>query len=174
MDLRDFLRTIRRHWTVIVAVFALFMIVGAGYTLTQKPTYTASAQMFVATGSNDSVNDQAQGAQFVQQVVRSYAGLATQAFVLEPVIRDLDLDTTVGALAQNVSAQVPAETQLLTITAEARTPRDAARIADSVASNLSTAVDRLSPAARQAISASPVQLPVTDPAWQETLKRASY
>lgn len=149
---------------MIVAVIAIFLSVGSAYTLLQKPTYTATATVYVGTGANNSVNDQAQGAQFVQQIVRSYAVIATGAAVLDRVAEAPGIDLTAGRLRQSVSVQVPAETQLLTITAEAATPSAAARIANSVSSNLSTVVDELTPSAETSTSAAPVQVTSVDPA----------
>ncbi|MFD1720167.1 polysaccharide biosynthesis tyrosine autokinase [Amnibacterium endophyticum] len=166
MDIRDFLRTLRRNWAVIVATLALFLSVASAYTLLQRPVYSASATAIVANGANATVNDRAQGAVLAQDLVSTYSGLATKAAVLQRVIDELDLSTSVAQLRQNVSASVPAETQLITISADARAPRDAARIANSVTRNLGREVAELSPDASGAQAAA--QVVQVDPATAPT------
>ncbi|WP_158590163.1 polysaccharide biosynthesis tyrosine autokinase [Amnibacterium setariae] len=162
MDLHQFLRTVRRSWPVIVMVLAVFIIVGAAYTIVQRPSYSASATAYVSVSTNSSVNDLSQGADFVQQAVKSYAGVATSAYVLERVIDRLDLDESVGTLKEQVSAQAPVDTTLLDISATASSPTQAAAIANAVTTELSSAVDRLTLDARSSSSA--VVLTRIDPA----------
>ncbi|GAA4753307.1 polysaccharide biosynthesis tyrosine autokinase [Amnibacterium soli] len=162
MDLHEFLRTVRRSWAVIVSVLALFIIVGAAYTIVQKPSYSASSTAYVSVATNSSVNDLSQGADFVQQAVKSYAGVATSAYVLDRVADRLNVQGGVGALKQQVSASAPVDTTLLEVTATASSPSEAAEIANAVTAELSDAVDRLTPEARSSSSA--VALTRIDPA----------
>ena len=163
MELRDFLRTVRRNWAVMVVVLAVFLIVGSAYTLTQKPSYSASATAYISVSSSgSSVGDLSQGADYVQQAVKSYAGVATSAYVLSNVITDLGLSQSVGQLRSQVTVSPPVDTTLLQISATAAAPQDAARIANSVTSELSAAVDRLTTESRASTTA--VLLTQIDPA----------
>lgn len=147
---------------MLVTVLALFVIVGAAYTIVQKPSYSASATAYVSVSNSASVNDLTQGSDFVQQAVKSYAGVATSAYVLQRVADTLKLDGSVGALKQQVTAEAPVGTTLLTITATATSPTQAADIANAVTSQLSAAVDNLTVNARSSSSA--VALTPIDPA----------
>lgn len=162
MDLREFLRALRHSWAVILVVFALFVIVGSAYTLMQKPRYEATAQAYVAVGANDSVNDLNQGAQFAQSIVKSFANLATNAYVLQPVSKDPDVDSSLAQLRQQVTAEAPVDSSIISVTAEAGTPEQAAVIANAVTARLSTAVEQLNPTSRR--SDAGIRLTPTDPA----------
>ncbi len=138
---------------MVVAATALAILLGSLYTSAQRPVYTAAASAYASVASGSTVSDLTQGGTYVEDTVKSYAGVATSAYVLDGVIRELHLKTTSTRLAEQVSAQAPLDTVLLNITATASTPAGAAAIANSVTSNLATAVQRLTPQKRGTVPA---------------------
>lgn len=145
MEIRDYLRAIRRRWLGALVVVVICASLSGGYSLLQKPEYKATAQSFVSIGSATSVTDLNQGGTFAQQVVKSYAAVATTPYVLDKVISRLRLQTTPQRLQQSVQATAPLDTVVISISATDPSPRAAANIANAVADELASAVVALAP-----------------------------
>lgn len=136
MDLRDYIRILRNNWLAILLVTLLGVAVAAGATALTKPSYTARTQIFVAVNSGDSASDILQGSSFSEKRVTSYVTLATSPRVLQPVIEDLGLDTTVQGLAETVEATAPPQTVLINLSTTHEDPARSAEIANAVAESL--------------------------------------
>ena len=76
MDLRDYLRIVRKGWPVILAFVVLGLAAGVGLTLATTKVYQADVQVFVATTSNGNATDLAQGNTYAQAQVQSYTSIA--------------------------------------------------------------------------------------------------
>ncbi|UFU07259.1 polysaccharide biosynthesis tyrosine autokinase [Ruania halotolerans] len=145
VELRDYASIIRKRWITIVAVTLSVLAISAVVTLATAPTYTARTSLFFAVGGSGSVADLAQGSTYTQRQVESYAEVATAPYVLEQVIEDLDLNTGVGALAQQIRVTVPINTVIIEIAVDDAEPQQAADIANAVGAGLGAAVTELSP-----------------------------
>jgi len=136
---------LRRHWLFIVVTALLGAAIGLAWAGTRAPEYTARAEVFITVTSGQSTGELAQGSNFSQQQARNFAALATREIVLAPVIEDLGLDTTVGALRRQVSATVPLNTSLISLEATYSSPELAASIANAAARELAGTVAGVSP-----------------------------
>ncbi|MEO9246553.1 polysaccharide biosynthesis tyrosine autokinase [Citricoccus nitrophenolicus] len=136
MDLRDYIRILRNNWLAILLVTLLGVAVAAGATALTKPSYTARTQIFVAVNSGDTASDILQGSSFSEKRVTSYVTLATSPRVLQPVIEDLGLDTSVQGLAETVEATAPPQTVLINLSTTHEDPARSAQIANAVAESL--------------------------------------
>lgn len=145
MELRDYLRVLRRSWLLILIITVVGIGTATAYSLVKTPDYSATTKVFVSTQSATSVTDLTQGNTFTQQVVQSYTDIVTTPIVLTRVIRELDLDSNEQELAKQVTASAALNTVVIQITATDESPQTAARIADSVASSLTKVVSRLAP-----------------------------
>ncbi len=76
MDVRDYLRAVRRHWWMVVSAVVLGVGAGVGVTAMTPPEYAASVTFFVGTQTKG-VSDAYQGSLFSQQRIKSYADLLT-------------------------------------------------------------------------------------------------
>jgi capsular exopolysaccharide synthesis family protein len=132
-----------------VTVVLLCLGVSGALSLAATPTYDASASLFFSLQNGNTANELAQGSTFTQNQMASYATLATTATVLQPVIVELHLGMEVNELARLVSATTPNNTVVLKISATSTSAAEAAAIANSVAENLTRAVDNLAPADQQ-------------------------
>lgn len=137
-----------RHgrWPRLVVLVVVGAIVGLLVAAGTRPMYTASAKSFVSTRASSSVGDLQQGASVAQQASRSYAMLATKAYVLDGVIADLHLATTPDALAERITAETSTDTTVLHVDVTDASPAQAARIANAVQEHLGRAVGSLAPA----------------------------
>lgn len=154
LELTEYVRVLRRHWALISAVALTATAAATVASLLQAPTYQAIAKVYVSTTS-PSVQDLSQGNSYLQQVVKSYADVATTPYVLDPVIKQLHLHTTPALLAQSVTASAPVDTVIVEIDARNHDPGRAAQIADGVSTSLIQVVGKLVP---QTGSASPVKI----------------
>jgi capsular exopolysaccharide synthesis family protein len=144
MDVRTYLRVVRQQWWLVVA--AVLVAVGVAGVVTSRtpPQYAATVTFFVTT-PNQRVGDAYQGGLFSQQRIKSYADLLTSERLAREVV-------AVGGAAQGLSpeqvrSRVTAQMQANTVLLSARvTDSDARRtgqLADIVAARFIALVETL-------------------------------
>ena len=143
MSAQRFLIILRERWAAMLVTALLVLGATAGFTAAQRPIYEASASIFVLTDAGSSVADRSAAADYARQQITTYADLVRTPLVLEPVIDELALEETPRALADDVSATVPEDTLLLTITTRSSDPGSAAELANAVAASLQAEVQQL-------------------------------
>jgi succinoglycan biosynthesis transport protein ExoP len=144
VDLRDYVRILRKRWPIIVAVFVIGGAAAAAIAFRATPIYAAHTQLFVTTPSGgDNTTGLQQGNTFTQERVKSYAAIMSSPKVLDPVIAKLGLPGSDTELAQRVSASAPLDTVLINVTVTGTDPQAAARIANAVGASFSTVVASL-------------------------------
>ncbi|MBT2538274.1 polysaccharide biosynthesis tyrosine autokinase [Arthrobacter sp. ISL-69] len=162
MDLREYLRILRRNWILIVATTLAGLLVGGAASVLAKPVYTSDTQLFVAIQNSGSVQELQQGNTFSQARVQSYVKLVAAPAVLQPAIDVLGLDTTAEAMAGRIKATSDLNTVLISISVEDQSPVQAAAIAEAVANSLIKAIERFE--SPKTGGSSPVSLSVIKPA----------
>uniref|UniRef100_UPI0035CADC38 YveK family protein n=1 Tax=uncultured Jatrophihabitans sp. TaxID=1610747 RepID=UPI0035CADC38 len=140
MDLRDYLRVLRKGWPLILAFVVLGLAAGIGLTLATTKVYQANVQVFVATTNNSTSQDLAQGNTYAQAQVQSYTSIANSPAVTAPVIRTLKLDLDESELSGKISADAPLNKVLINLHVTDHNPRTAARLANAVASQFNQVV----------------------------------
>ena len=144
MDLYLIWRLIIRHLPVVLVTSLVGLLFGLTLTLASKPLYSATSEIFVSTPAAVlDVSALAQGSNFTQQRVKSYAQLVNAEGTLNPVISQLKLDTTAVQLAKQIRATVPVDTVIIDINVKDRSPVMAVRIANAVAQQFSISVQQL-------------------------------
>ena len=143
MELSDYLRILRKNWLIIVIATLVGVAIAAAYSFTRTPIYTASSTVFVSTQSGGTVQELQQGSSFTQARVQTYVGLVKTSVVMNPVIAELDLDTTASALATNVTSTSPLNTTLITISVDDPDPLRAADIANALGESLTSVVEKI-------------------------------
>lgn len=134
MELRDYIRVLRKGWVLIVLGVLLGIAAGATASILATPRYQATTGLFVSvqTSETATTGELVQGSTFAQQKVKSYIIVANSPSVLEPVIDELNLDMTAQQLASHVSATSPLNTVIIEITVDDVDPVMAANIANAV------------------------------------------
>lgn len=135
MELRDYLKVLRRRWLWILVAATAVGAAAAAFTSLQTPQYASNARLFVSTSETDSTA-LFQGGQFSAQRVKSYADLITSRELAERVIDDLGLDLGPVELARQVEASVGIDTVNLTLKVSDPDPHEAQRIAQAYAESL--------------------------------------
>jgi capsular exopolysaccharide synthesis family protein len=141
----EFLATLRRQWATILVLSIIGAIAGFSLARFTPESFQATSSVFVSAQRGDTSAELVQGSTFTQNIVQSYAELASMPVVLEPVIERLDLDVTPPVLARSISAQTPLNTFIIEITVTDNSPEASAKIANAVSDELATAVQRISP-----------------------------
>jgi polysaccharide biosynthesis transport protein len=132
VELKDYIRIIRKRWRIIVAAM-LVVLAGAALATTLSPkVYEANTQLFVSTSGGNDTSALLQGSSFTQARVKSYADVIATPKVLDPVIEGLKLDTSAEKLATHITATVPLDTVLIEVAVTDPSPRQAADIANAV------------------------------------------
>lgn len=158
----EFLRLIGHRWRVIVATVVLGVTGASVYTYLTPPTYTATTQLFVAIGNGDGSTAQLSSAVFfVNSRVKSYPDLVKSPLVLDPVIKELGLDTTATSLSDDVSATVATGTVLMDVSVTSESATQAAAIANSAGKQMVSIIEDLD---RTSTGTSPVKVTIVRPA----------
>jgi succinoglycan biosynthesis transport protein ExoP len=146
VELADYLEILRRRWLIVVIIALTALALASAVTLVMPKKYTATTRLFIAVAGGESVTDLAQGSNFAEKQMSSYAEVATSPRVLGPVIQQLGLPTTPKELSESVEATVPVNTVILEISVTDLEPARAAQIANAVGRALANAASELSPA----------------------------
>lgn len=145
MEPNTYLRAVTKRWLVILILGVVGIAAAWAYASALPMTYESKSSVFVTSQRGQTTNELVQGSTFTQNLVQSYAQLATMPVVLDPVIEELGLDTTAWALAPRVTAETPLNTVIIEITVADPSATGAAEIADAITGSLATIVQNLAP-----------------------------
>lgn len=143
MELSDYITVLRRHWVLIVALTLVVVGAAAAWSLTRTPLFESTSKVFVSVQGGTSINDLQQGSTFTQARVSAYVNLVTTPMVLDPVIDDMELDTTAENLADFVQASTPPNTPIISIRVQDPDPERAADLSNAIAASLTATVSEL-------------------------------
>ncbi|MBV6726180.1 polysaccharide biosynthesis tyrosine autokinase [Nocardioides daeguensis] len=161
MELRDYLRVLRRRWVSILVITVAVTAAAGAFTALQTSQYASTARLFVTTSqANDT--QLLQGGQFSAQRVKSYADLITSRELAQRVIDDTGLKLEPGELTDRVSAEAVLDTVNLEITVTDPDAHQAQVIAQSYAEQLTDLVRELETPAGQ--TEAPIKATIVDAA----------
>jgi len=152
VELRDYIRVLRKGWVFIVVLCLAGIAAGAALSILRTPEYLATSKMFVSIQSTGSISDLSQGGNFAQDQVKSYADVVTTSRVLQPVIDSLGLETDVSELASRITAASPQGTVIVEISATDESPEQAAEIANAVGMSFEKTVAELVPTSADGVT----------------------
>lgn len=141
MELRDYLRILRKNWILIVALTLLGAGAATTYSLLQTPLYESTSRVMFSSQAGSTIAEQQQGNTYTQARMASYVELTTTPRVLDPVIDELGLDDSAATLAGRLSVENSANTTIISVTATDEDPARAADIANAVSASLTDAVN---------------------------------
>lgn len=154
MHLDTAARTLRRHGLGAALVVLLALATGWGVSQLLPPTYTATVRALYSVTGLGSVSDSVQAGSVAAARAEQDAELVTQPVVVQPVIDQLDLDTTVEDLSAQVTASASAA--FLDVEVAADDPQVAAQVAGALVAQLALRAADESIAADPADPESPV------------------
>lgn len=146
--------------TGFVLVVGLLLL----YSLAATPKYTASSELFASyddtSSSSQDISSINTAGSYIATQIKSYPSLATTQAVLEPVIKDLNLDMSVKDLGELITVTNPTNTMLVDISVETDDAAQSQKIANGVAESLSNTIK----SSLYSSSNSPVKLAVVQKA----------
>jgi polysaccharide biosynthesis transport protein len=141
VGLYEYLTVVRWRWRFL-ALFVLIVVGGVTLlSVLMTPLYTTKATVYFVTQVDESDAELTEVVLYPETMVRSYAEAATQPLVLDAVIRQLGLRVSAATLADSVDANSPLGTVIIEIKATDPSARQAAAIANAVATQLVKASD---------------------------------
>ena len=129
MELRDYVRVLRKQWRLIAFCVLLAVGTAAAATTLATPQYQSQVTFFVSTPSGDT-NAAYTGGLFSQQRVRSYADIVTGPAAARAVAEATDLRAS--DVEGNVTASVVPDTVLLRTTITNASPARAVLMAQGL------------------------------------------
>jgi succinoglycan biosynthesis transport protein ExoP len=158
----QYLRLLRKRWTMIVVSVFLALAGGGVVILLSVPKYEARVKLFVAAADTQSNNTVLSGSLFSQQRVKSYADILGSDVVIRGVRDALGITDSVSALKAEVSASAPLDTVLVNVSVTDRSAPRAQAIANEVGKQFAAFADQLE--TPQGQRTSPVKVTVVEPA----------
>ena len=116
---------------IILCLLAGAVLLNAVSFFCIRPTYQATAKMYVVSASNDSVVDLTD-LNIGTSLTSDYEQLMLSYPVLDQVIDELDLDMETEELEQMITLENPQDTRILNVTATSTDPVEAMNIANKL------------------------------------------
>lgn len=162
MTVSDLLRALKRHWVLEIILFVIVVGGMAGYTFTATPMYTASTQLMAKSVNADAVSSSQTSSSLSSSAasssLSSYAQLVQSDAVLDPVISNLGLHTTISELRSNIAATTEEGSSFITVEVTTDNAEDTVAILNQITDQLNKQIaNDLS----QNVQMSVVQKPVT-------------
>ena len=137
IELRRIFSIIKGRRWLVIAVTLAGALVGLLISRSQTPIYEATTTLLVGQFMQAPTVNRSD-IQTSVDVARTYADIGLRQPVLDSVVKALGLDETWQELKSQVRIKALEATQLIEVTAEARTPEMARAIADQIAAELIT------------------------------------
>lgn len=134
-----------RSWWILAIAGLVGGALAFGYSSLQAPIYQSTASTYFSMRSASSGSDINQGSAYTQNQMLSFAQLAMSSIVLDEVRDEMNLEQSNAQIRNMTSVSIPQNTVILDITAASTDPEFAADLANSIADNLSQAVEDIAP-----------------------------
>src|SRR5688572_18815498 len=118
MELRDYLRGIRRHFLAIVIMTAVGVGVAYAWTLIQTPVYEATADGIIQSREVEDVNNPFGGESQARQKVQTYLQMTSWQKVADEAIAELGLQISADQAVARIVVVNPNDTAILRVTAQ--------------------------------------------------------
>jgi capsular exopolysaccharide synthesis family protein len=140
VDLRDYLRILRKNWLLVLLCVVLAVGAAAAAAYTATPKYRASTQLFVAArDTGGDVSGLNAGGQFTQQRVQYYADIVDSPEVAKAVASQIG-GISAKKIAKEVTASAPLNTVLVNVHVTDTSPQRAQAIANTLSDEFATYV----------------------------------
>jgi capsular exopolysaccharide synthesis family protein len=136
----DHLRKLTRKWAIPIIVVTI-LGAAASYVVSHHmtPMYAATGSVLVIAGPGEAVGN---GSTNAGAATATAAALLAEPTLLEQVISELHLNTTVDKLSKEVSAAAETSTELVDVTVNDPSPARAAQIANTLMSAYVTQISK--------------------------------
>ncbi|WP_328477500.1 polysaccharide biosynthesis tyrosine autokinase [Actinoplanes sp. NBC_00393] len=142
MGLRDYLLVAQRHWWLVVGSILLALGGAQVVNMRTTPVYAAHVTFFFSTPS-DVAADLYPGSMFSTSRMATYAELLDSDEIVVPLARSLGTGLTTTELREQISAEAVADTVMLEVTVEDRSPDRAVMLTSKLAAQFKSTVESL-------------------------------
>ena len=149
MELRDYMRGLRRHWLAVLLMTLVGMATAFGWYVIQTPVYEATAVGLVQTRTvavedeqNNSLVSNPAFDSFAGAKVPTYIDMATWKTVADGAVASLGIDEPVAQVVSRITVDNTPETNIIRITAKAGSSADALALAQAWIGSLVSAIDQ--------------------------------
>jgi len=132
MELRQYTAVILRWLWLVLACTLIAAVSALAVSSRMTPVYSASVTLMVQQLPTSGISDYT-ALITSERLARTYSEMLTARPVMERVIRDLNLKRTAESLADDVTVETVANTQLIRLRVEDKSAVRAAQIANSIA-----------------------------------------
>lgn len=144
ISLQDLFKTLKKRLALIIVMTILAITIsGVVSFLLLTPIYQSSTQILVNQEKTDATNFNSQEIQANLQLINTYNVIIKSPAILSLVIEELDLDTTTGALTEQISVNNAENSQVVNITVQDPDPKRAVDIANMTAEVFQTEIKNL-------------------------------
>ncbi len=141
MELRDYLRGLRRHWLAILLMTVVGASAGYGWTLLQTPVYVANASGIVSSTGVEDLGTSTLGDSLARSKVPTYLEIAGWRTVAEHAIEELGLTTTPENVVKRIEVSNPVDTTFINVSAQGPSPESARALAEAWIDAMKVQVD---------------------------------
>lgn len=144
MDLREFLRVLRKNWIVLAVVTLLGGVGGLWAAFTTQATYRSTTQVYASSaGADASVTGQYSGGLTTAQRVATFVQLVSSPMVSEAIANQLGQPGLAGGINGEIVGSQPTATYLITATVTDHSAKRAHTIADAFGKVFGDVVNRV-------------------------------
>ncbi|HEY6074984.1 MAG TPA: polysaccharide biosynthesis tyrosine autokinase [Anaerolineales bacterium] len=156
LEIQHLISMLMKRWWMLVLITAIAAVGGYFFSQRQPKVYNATTTVLVGQSIRSATLERVD-IQTSQALAQTYVDMARRQPVLAGVVETLKLNESWTDLKKNVQVRLVPDTQLIEITVEANSPKNAEKIADEVAHQMTL----ISPSSNtDASSAAPI--PATD------------
>lgn len=166
MNFSDVMRAVTKHWVTEIILFCVVVGAVAGITFTKTPQYSASSELLLQTSGSSSETASAAGQSIVSSSNgnTSLSSLCPEVLksdsVLQSIIDNLGLHSSVAELRQSVSAAAADGSPIVVISASNADPDMTVKIVKEATRQLNKQLSSVLGASAQ-VSLSVIQQPIT-------------
>lgn len=125
---------IKKHFKYIVLTTLATTVIASIYTLfLVTPMYQSSTEILVTQSSSENTVVSQADINTSISLINTYEDIIRNNVILDPVIEELDLDMTTGALRDSITVQSESNSQVFSIRVENENPYQAAEITNATA-----------------------------------------
>lgn len=142
MDIRSWLRALRKYWWIVLLTTLFAVGIGAVVTMRTPAQYASTVTFFVRTPA-EQIGGAYQGDQFAQKRVNSYVQLMESQRLADLILNDTQVELTPEAITNRISAKGDLNTVLLTATVTDTLPARSLDLAQSLSTQFVDLVSTL-------------------------------
>lgn len=143
VDLRDYLRALRRSWPIVVVTLIVALSLAAAYLAVAPKRYEAVAVVLLTATNPQTITDVQLGSQFAASTAPTVAAVIGSPAVLGTVARQIDPKVETAQLIQSLNASARIGTAIIDIRVQSDDPAQAASIANLAARSAQSVVPEL-------------------------------